>query len=89
MKETVERAIEAAKQMPEDKDILPPLELQTYQTSNAFDEEVTKIKPKERAELVAEFIAKCKSSWDESGWRNKQRSRLSRYRQFKGIVRLL
>ncbi|MCS7191790.1 MAG: TldD/PmbA family protein [Armatimonadetes bacterium] len=61
LKVTVERAIEAAKQMPEDENILPRLDPQTYQTVNAFDEEVVKITPKERAELVAEVIGKCKS----------------------------
>lgn len=61
LKETIERAIEAAKQMPEDENILPRLGPQIYQTVNAFDEEITKITPKERAELIAEVVGKCKS----------------------------
>ncbi|MEJ7615203.1 MAG: DNA gyrase modulator, partial [Candidatus Fervidibacter sacchari] len=61
LKETVERAIEAAKQMPEDENILPRLQPQTYQQVHAVDEEIVKITPKERAELISEVIGKCKS----------------------------
>ena len=61
LKETIERAIEAAKQMPEDENILPRLQPQTYQQVQAVDEAIVQITPKERAELISEVIGKCKS----------------------------
>ncbi len=61
LRETVERAIEAAKQMPEDEKLLPRLKPQTYQPVQAVDEAITEITPKERAELIAEVIGRCKA----------------------------
>lgn len=61
LKETVERALEAARQMPEDENILPRLEPMTYQQVHAVDEAVFQITPKERAELIGEAISRCKS----------------------------
>ncbi|MGQ9463656.1 MAG: TldD/PmbA family protein [Candidatus Fervidibacter sp.] len=61
LKAMVERAIEAAKQMPEDENILPRLKPQTYQQVQAVDDEIVKITPKERAELIAEVVGRCKA----------------------------
>ncbi len=60
LRETVERAFEAAKQMPEDEKLLPRLTPQTYQPVQAVDENIIQITPKERAELIAEVVGRCK-----------------------------
>lgn len=61
LRETVERAVEAAKQMPEDEKLLPRLMPQTYQPVQAVDDAVIEITPKERAELIAEVVGRCKA----------------------------
>ncbi len=61
LRETVKRAVEAAKQMPDDENLLPRLGPQTYQPINAVDNAVLTLSPKERAELVAEVVGRCKA----------------------------
>ncbi len=61
LRETVERAVEAAKQMPEDENLLPRLGPQTYQPVHAVDEAILTITPKERAELIVEVVGRCKA----------------------------
>ncbi len=60
LRETVERAFEAAKQMPEDEKLLPRLMPQTYQPVQAVDKAIVQITPKERAELIAEVVGRCR-----------------------------
>lgn len=61
LRETVQRAAEAAKQMPDDENLLPRLGPQTYAPVNAYDLAILQITPKDRAELVSEVVARCKA----------------------------
>ncbi len=61
LREAVQRAVEAAKQMPEDENLLPRLGPQTYAPVNAVDEAVLGITPKERAELIREIVGRCQA----------------------------
>ncbi len=61
LRQTVQRALDAAKQMPDDENLLPRLGPQTYSPVNAVDPAVLQITPKDRAELVGEVVARCKA----------------------------
>lgn len=61
LREVVQRAIEAAKQMPDDEKLLPRLGPQEYQPVHAVDDAVLHITPKERAELIGEVVGRCKA----------------------------
>lgn len=59
IKRTVESAMEIAKLAPPDEELLPRLGPQKYQEVQAYDPDIDKLTPMDRAKAVAEIVKAC------------------------------